>query len=251
MGKKRMPYLIGSIICFLLVSLAGSFPCLANAGQADGHVTVVDEAAVLMEEEADWLKSVALELAQKTDWNVIVATCQDADGNSAQKVCEKNFNQYTEGDDGISCLVDLDNREIYLATAGEAISYLDDKRINQILDEAYQAVADEDYAQCLYLMLLRAGEWYDLGTASVSGADNGLSLVKTIGGALGTLLVLFIVLVPVTSKRFRRRAAGRPGARRRRIYRNRTVNRSSAGRSRTTIHRGAGGRRFGGGGRKF
>ena len=81
MGKKRMPYLIGSIICFLLVSLAGSFPCLANAGQADGHVTVVDEAAVLMEEEADWLKSVALELDIIKECIVILGTCQFSDGN--------------------------------------------------------------------------------------------------------------------------------------------------------------------------
>lgn len=27
---------------------------------------------------------------------------------------------------GVSCLINMDNREIYLATAGEAISYLTD-----------------------------------------------------------------------------------------------------------------------------
>lgn len=141
MESKWINYFWCSVICMLLVGLTGSFPCFAETGQRNGNVTIVDEAAVLMEEEADWLKSVAMELSEKSGWNVIVASCQDAGGKTAQTVCEENFNRYTADENGISCLVDLDNHEIYLATAGEAISYLSDDRINRILDEAYQAAA--------------------------------------------------------------------------------------------------------------
>ena len=275
-----------SMLCmtgaFLLVLCADSgMNCAAEELTPEELVTVVDDAGVLMEEEIDWLKETAVEFADKSDWNIIVATCADAEGRSAQTVCEDYFNAYTKGDDGISCLLDLDNREIYLATAGEAQLYLNDARIDSVLDASYEAVADGDYSECLYLMLIKSSEAYDMGipeNAQIYDVDTGkttvykqLTLMEVLFALLAAVAVGGIVFGSIVGKyrlnwglyqydfhdsgsitldreedRFINQTVTR-----RHIPRNNGGSSSGGGGSRSTVHRGSGGRSFGGGGRKF
>ncbi len=279
-GKSNWKRILSGIGSFLIVFAAGAFGCMAEEKTPENLVTVADDASLLMEEEVDWLESVAAEFAEKSDWNIVVATCQDAGGKTAQTVCEDNFNTYTTGEDGISCLLDMDNREIYIATAGEAQLYLNDSRIDSVLDEAYKAVSDGDYCQCLYLMVLRSSEAYDLGipeNAQIYDEDTGKT---TVYRRLTVLEILFSVLAAAAvggilfgaiigkyhlkwgtyhydfhdsgsihlenqEDRFINQTVTR-----RHIPKN-NGSASSGGGSRSTVHTGSGGRSFGGGGRKF
>ncbi len=281
---------------------SGNLPEEETEAAGSGTARVLDDAGVLMEEEADWLKEVAEKLAQKSGWGVVLATCQDADGKTARTVCEEYFNEYGGGDDGVSCLVDLDNREIYIATAGEAIRCISDRRIEEILDSAYVAVSRQDYAQCLYLMTLGAKNAYEAEVSKKAGGDHiEVGLMDyyhplTDEELLGSFLVAFLVGVIVylvivgkyrLSMNFEKgdsfQASSsiklkverdqlvnqyvtktyippdppepdppRPAPPRREPYRA-TISRPSTNRSsnRSTTHTGAGGRTFGGGGRKF
>lgn len=276
LGKKHM--CTGMLLLLLMMFLLQSRLTYAAQDAEAYAVTVMDEASLLMEEEVDWLESEADKLAAKSGWNVIVATCTDAEGRSAQEVCEANFNSYTAGDDGISCLIDMDNREIYLATTGEAVLYLTDKRIDSILDEAYEAVSDEDYAQCLHLMLLRAGEVYDKGmpeNVSVYDEDTGktyvyhkLTIFEIIGAIIAAVAAGGIVAVVIIGKYrlkwgtyeydFHKFGSIQLEKEEDRFI-NQTVTRrhipqntgGSSGGGKSSVHSGSGGRSFGGGGRKF
>lgn len=160
------------------------------------EVVVADDAGLLMEEEVDWLEAVAGELAEKSDWNIVVATCENADGESVETVCQGYFNTYTGGDNGIGCLLDVDNREICIVTAGDAQRYLNDNRIESIADEAYEAVFDGDYSECLYLMVLRSGEAYDAGIpkdAESYDEDTGRVITRK------ELVILTVLLVFVAA----------------------------------------------------
>ena len=46
---------------------------------------------------------------------------------------------------GILFLIDMDNRQIYMATQGRAMNYYDDYRINKVLDNCYNHITDGDY----------------------------------------------------------------------------------------------------------
>lgn len=267
---------------FLLVFLAGAGNIAAEETSEDAAVTVADDAGLLMEEEADWLKSIAEELSQKSGWNVVVATCDDAGGKSAQTVCEDYFNEYTAGNNGISCLVDMDNREIYIATAGMAQYYLNDDTVDYILDEAYEAVSEEDYAQCLYLMVLRSSEAYDDGipdNATIYNVDTGETTVYrklTFWEFLTTFLLALIVggtIYGVIKAKYHLKWGTyeydfhKSGSIDLKTKEDRFVNQvvthrkipketpppasSGGGSNQTTVHNGSGGRSFGGGGRKF
>lgn len=114
-------------------------------------VTVTDDAGVLMEEEADWLHSIASELSGKTGWSVSAVTC---DGEPQLYVTAEN---------GILCLVNVNDGTVSFTADGKAEDYFDSGRIEEIIKEAEEPITEQDYTQSLYLMLLRAGEAYEAG----------------------------------------------------------------------------------------
>lgn len=282
-------YGVFAVTLLFALSMTFTVPVDVLATEAAPAAVMIDEASLLMEEERDWLKSEALALSEKSGWNVILSTCDDANGESAQYVCEDTFNTCTTGDDGVSCLIDMDNREIYIATAGEAQLYLTDDRIDDILDEAYEAVADGDYSECLYIMVYRISEYYDSGipqdveiydedTKEVFAYDETTGeLVKksrfslsdaliALGAAVLAFGIMFGVIVGkyklkwgTYSYDFRENGDLNLRNREDRFV-NQVVTRrhipkndgnSGGSGSRSSVHSGAGGRSFGGGGRKF
>lgn len=251
-GSKR----IGTFFLCVLLSaflFVEAIHCRAEETQEAGSVTVADDAKVLMEEEADWLKGVAEALAQKSGWNVVVATCSDTGGKNAQTVCEEYFNQYTEGDNGISCLVDLDNQELYLATAGDAQQYLNDSRLDQILEDAHTAAEKEDYTQALYLMLYESDQNFSKGIPEdTNTTDGGFRTNRAAGG------IVFLIAAAGgafwLNRLVKRQSGGRQVNHRRRQYRRPPNVAAGSGRKpagRSSVHTGAGGRKFGGRGKKF
>lgn len=277
--KNMKRYLLCGAMAFVLMMTV--YGVDSRAGENPPTVVVEDEAGLLMEEEVDWLETEAKKVADKSDWNMVIATCEDADGDSAQNVCQKFFNEFTHGENGISCLIDMDNREIEIATAGNAIWYLNDERIDEILDEAYEAVSKEDYAQCLYLMILRSGEMFDKGipkdayaydedTGKVIGhKERDLTVAEIIFAVLAALAAGVIVFVGILGKyrlkwgvyKYDFHESGsfslensedrfiNQTVTRRHIPTNNE--RSSKGGRKSSVSRGSDGRSFGGDGRKF
>ncbi len=58
-----------------------------------------------------------------------------------------DYNDFGIGDDnsGLLFLIDMDTREIYFTTTGDAISVYTDYRKNAILDKVFRYMSDEDY----------------------------------------------------------------------------------------------------------
>lgn len=129
---------------------------MQESEQMKDTVTVIDDAGVLMEEEADWIQSVAAELSKKTGWSVTAV------------VCEGDSQLYASVENGIRCIVDTKNSSVSFQANGKAKDYLDSSRIEAITEEAKEPIAEQDYTQSLYLMLLGADKDYDAGEVSHS-----------------------------------------------------------------------------------
>lgn len=158
MKKMRLAFFLG----FLLLFLAGTDPGRAAETEKE-MATVIDDAAVLMEEEADGIKEMAADLAADTGWTVVAATCGDAGGRSSREACGEYFASYAKGSDGIICFIDTDHQKMELVAMGAAKRYFSNWRIRSILREADEGFAKEDYNQCLFLMILGAREAYAQG----------------------------------------------------------------------------------------
>ena len=161
MRKIWKKYLAVLVLCIL----AGMGMCISFTENVLGAVpSVYDEAGLLTEDERVALMEQVTALCEKTGWDIFAVTTANAGGKSAMAYADDFYDARTEEDsDGVLALIDMDNREIYLSTCGDAIRYLEDTRIEAILDDAYYYVADGDYAGCLSAMIYGVEYYYDKG----------------------------------------------------------------------------------------
>ncbi len=287
MTKIRMRRLLVRVwcVCFLCCLFLTGTRGVSAQNAADstgslpetGHVT--DGAGLLTDaQRADLLEAVT-EAEQQTGWNLYAVTTLDAGGKSAQAYADDFFDASSDNESGVVLLIDMDNREIYISTAGEAIRYLTDRRIDTILDNAYGYVSDGDYANCFSEMLngvtrayeqgIPDGQYnYDVETGKISVYRSVTPLEAVI--AVLVALVAGIGVFAAIVGRYRLKFGGytydchRFGSvnitdekdvlvntvvTHRRIPKN--TGGSGGGGSRSSVHTGSSGARHGGGGRKF
>ncbi|MBO5525016.1 MAG: TPM domain-containing protein [Roseburia sp.] len=162
MRKRVRQWFLG--ISLLLLSLQVNGFSMGNAVFAAQKGNVYDEADLLTEQETDALAEKISALMETTGWNIYAVTTDDAGGKSAEAYADDFFDSHsTEQEDGVAALIDMDNREIYLSTCGEAIRYLTDERLDYILDDAYGEISEGNYAACLDAMIDGTAEYYEGG----------------------------------------------------------------------------------------
>ena len=272
------------VTALFLLSGTGRMQALASD---NSQLILEDQADLLSEsEETDILRQ-AQQIASKTKWDVRILTTDDTNGRSARDYAEDYYMDNYHSDDGFACLIDMDNREIYIATSGETIYYLTDDRREALLDNAYEYVSDGDYAGTFESMLTDMQKYYDQGVESDAytyNEDTGeyveykrpkqFTLFKTLLAALAGL-VGSLGMGGIVSKQYKQK--GKPvrysvrdnGSLSLAVKQDRLVNRfvttrhipkspppssgggGFSGGHQSSIHIGSGGHSFGGGGRKF
>lgn len=245
---------------------------------------VMDSAGLLDEDEVQALAEEIQRLRDATGWEVFAATTEDTEGQDARTYGELLFDVNCSSDDGILCLIDMEHREYVICTFGEAIPYVTDERRDRILDQAGEEISGGDYAGCLEAMVKGAGEAYEQGIPKDQYAydeDTG-EIVKYRAPRRITLLEGLVALIAAVAAggitaagilgRYRLKWGGYQYSCRengsvvletsrdnlvnqtvthRHIPRNPPKSSGGGSGSRSTVHRGAGGRVSGGGSRKF
>lgn len=253
---------------------------------------VYDYADLLTVEEEDALQKSAEFCKEQWNMNFLVVTTDDAEGKSSRAYADDFYDQRfpeESEEDGVLYLIDMDNREIYLFTSGEAIRYLTDSRIDRILDDAYECVAAEDYYGTFAAFFLGTDEYLNQGipkdqyhydietgetddyydsyekTARITGFELLIALAAATAAALGTCGFIkgkyqlkfedFHYDAYTDSEVLLNTKEDRlinSFVTHRKIPRNNGTTRSSeGGGGRSSVHRASSGRSHGGGGRKF
>lgn len=152
--KNSMVLVCLALLCSLLLCGFGSYK--------EGDQRVFDEADLLFDTEEQELQKEIEARIDKLSMDIIVVTIDDAYGKSAMAYADDYYDEHGFGygdsyGPGILFLIDMDNREIYLSTAGQAISQFTDGEIDQMLDEIYYWMAE--------------GRWYDACMEFVEQVD--------------------------------------------------------------------------------
>lgn len=278
MEKKLLRKILGIVLVLTAVFVCFLFPARTFAETQQ----VYDEAAMLSENEISVLSEEVGRLEDKTGWDLLLLTVDDAFVSSSQEYAEDQFMQLADSNDGAALLLDMYNRQIYIATSGEAITYLTDARIDTILDDAYEYASDEDYGQMFQIMISDISKYYDEGIVKGHGtynSDTGEYVVdgqeKERGLTGGNIVVAIIaggiacaVFCVIITGRYRLKFNTYKyspyehghvevhGRQDRLIHKHVTTRRipknppPNSGNT-STVHSGSGGNTFGGGGRSF
>lgn len=269
-GWLQRAALMVILVLALLIPAGGAYAAQQTAGNAGG---IFDGADLLTDSEEQALLQKLTKYSEKYEADIAIVTTADAGGQTAQAYADayaEKLGQSMTADEypGILFLIDMDNREIYIATQGKAIGWYDEKRIDKILDNCYDHIIDGEYkATC---------DAFLKGVRDYMGREAGRSARMDIFGVLIRLVIALAVGAAATFAMVHRRggsvttsaatyfnaAQSHLDGREDRFI-NRTVTRRhipkpqnnggghGGGSSGGSFHMSSGGGAHGGGGRKF
>ena len=110
MTKRREQWLLwlaGIVVCLML-----------SVGAAVSARQVYDDAGLFSDSEISELTAAANVAEEETGWDLMLLTVNDNSVGSTQSYAEEKFNEYTEKDNGIAFVLDMNARLFYIATGG-------------------------------------------------------------------------------------------------------------------------------------
>ena len=269
--------LIGVILC-MVMSMSIGLSAYAMGRQ------VYDDAGLFSEEEVTELTKAVDEAESETGWDLMLLTVDDASVVSTQDYAEEKLNEYAESDNGIAYVLDMNARVFYIATAGETYEYIVDTRLNKMLDHATEYAGSGDYKQAMLAMLEDTITYYQDGkpdnlaiydedkgiyyqngeNSSAPHLSRGELLIAVLAGAAACLVFCLFITGKYRLKfgryHYNAREHGTVNLHRnedhfvRQFVTRRKIPKDdppAKGGGTSSVHQGAGGRTFGGGGRGF
>lgn len=237
----------------LAINLAGN-----SADGLSGNIQLIDQAGLLTEAEAEDVEDMIEKLEDKTGWDVMAVTTEDAEGMTATYYAESWLDGHMTGDDGIIYLIDMENREIVVSGTGDAKICLTDAHKKSILDVGYNKVSSEEYGEGFEAMIKKTSKY---AYRQITIVEVLIALVVaivlggiTVGGIIGSYCLKF------RGYKYPIEKNGSVNLRRKEdIFVNQFVTHrhipksegSGSGGGGTTTHAGAGGRTYSSGSRKF
>lgn len=260
-------------IVIAVIGIFGVFGAFAQtAAASEAYPGVYDDAELLSDEEEAELSSKIQEIEAEKSYHVLVVTTEDTLGKETAAYADDFFEEHN-GDgvtgSGILFLIDMQNRQIYISTSGEAvIRAYTDKKIDKMLDRIFEKVADGNYYKACDVFLEDVSSYVPKEVAEEKGVEEegesgGISIWALL---LGSIIIGRIIVFFMTLNRGGKVVAGvndyfAAGAAQEVIHRDQFVNRMVTRRKiekdddddgpLSSIHQSASGTNHGGGGRSF
>ena len=181
------------IVMFVLVFSGLVLPASASESTrtAGSYITgIYDAANLLSESDEASLLSTMNKYSKKYETDIAIVTTSNAKGMTAMQYADNyaesiGMSMAESGPAGILFLIDMDNREIYISTSGQAIQYYSTERIDSILNDCYYKVVDGNYAGTCQMFLKGVRDY--MGRDLSKGARMGLMgvLIRLIGSLAG------------------------------------------------------------------
>lgn len=202
---KKIAIVLTLIFCFSLNGFA-----YQNA--------VFDDADLFSASEEEQIIDELLEFSDLTDYSLAVATTDDAQGKSSMVYADDYLDELIDNngwqESSMLILIDMDNREIYVSTAGDCVSWYDSSLVDDIINNGYDDLSNGFYASAVismidYATLINPSDYdsdnnyvdyyeyeyeYDYGYSSepVSESNNFLiyALIGLAAGGISVFLVM-------------------------------------------------------------
>jgi len=200
MKKSLIKYVAGAFLAFMLMFM---LPLSVSAKSAG----IDDKADLLTDSEEQELEQIQQKLADKTGWNIVVVVSDGHGSKSAMSFTDDLYDEtFGINTDGIAFLYDMNDR--YLSTSGIAINYLNDSRIEYILDEVDEYYYNKDDYGALKAFYSDIEYFYDQGIRSdnyvYEGEYSGGEVISTkvstqvfigfVAGIIAALIGISIVI---------------------------------------------------------
>lgn len=147
----------------------------------DASEKIYDFADLFTAEEEVSLYNKTIDFINETGFDLAIVTTNQNQKETAMEYADDfyDYNNFTKN--GILFLIDMDTREYYFSTTGEAIFYFDDYRTESILDILYYDIVSSNYNEAANSFISEAQKYYNTGiiTSKYTIDSNGKIVRKT------------------------------------------------------------------------
>jgi uncharacterized protein len=133
-------------------------------GASDSSQRIYDYANLLTETEIEELENLALEHSGIREVDFLFLTTNDTDDKGVVTYMGEFFDQWadeTSQENGVLFTIDMENRKVFLAGFGTGETYLDDERIEMVLDQITPHIVDGNYGEAFRDTVVTASEYME------------------------------------------------------------------------------------------
>ena len=185
MKRRQICVVLCLVLTFVLIlpSAAASLP------------RIVDHANLLTEEEVQLLEDASREFRDMYGLDAVILTVEGLKGQSITDFADDYYdrNGYGMGSEysGLILVVDMDSRQLYISTCGEAIERLNDRELDEIIDNISGELSVGNYYDAfqLFFGFTAVSLDYDPGPIKEEGPAVNWLVSILIGGAAAGIAV--------------------------------------------------------------
>lgn len=177
----------------------------ANTPVVDATKKIYDYANLITKDEEEVLYNKVQEFINKYDMDMAIVTINSNPKSSSMAYADDfyDYNNFGKGTNktGLLFLIDMQNRNIWISTTGDAINIYTDSRINTILDYTYDKISNEDYNGCAEQFIEKASYFANKG---LTGGSKVVTVPKMICNSLifaGLVTIVFICIGLATHRK--------------------------------------------------
>lgn len=194
------------IISRIVIIFMTIFICVQLGTKVNAQLKrVVDNAALFSSDEIASLESKIQNISSKYEMDIVIVTTDDVNGKSSRDFADDFFDYEGYGlgveKSGILMLINMEDREVYLSTAGKGENYFTDNRIESILDDVYYHLSDGDYFEGAEAFLSRTEGFLESGIPSnqytVDENGNKIETREDIAARIGMSILIALVVSSV------------------------------------------------------
>ena len=157
---------------------------------------IYDFAELLTEEEEKQLYDKVKEFIANTNLDLAIVTINTNVKDSTQEYADDFYDYNDFSIDGLAFVIDMQNRIFYISTAGKAMLYYDDYRIEYILSALDQEMYNHEYFYACNTLISQLTEYYNHGFSD--NADKYVVIGTQIYRKTPYLLLSIIAVVSAT-----------------------------------------------------
>lgn len=176
-----------------------------NTPVVDATKKIYDYANLITKDEEEALYNKVQEFINKYDMDMAIVTINSNPKSSSMAYADDfyDYNNFGKGTNktGLLFLIDMQNRNMWISTTGDAINIYTDSRINTILDYTYDKISNEDYNGCAEQFIDKASYFANKG---LTGGSKVLTVPKMICNSLifaGIVTIVFICIGLATHRK--------------------------------------------------
>ena len=177
----------------------------ANTPVIDATKKIYDYANLITKDEEEVLYNKVQEFINKYDMDMAIVTINSNPKSSSMAYADDfyDYNNFGKGTNktGLLFLIDMQNRNMWISTTGDAINIYTDSRINTILDYTYDKISNEDYNGCAEQFIDKASYFANKG---LTGGSKVVTVPKMICNSLifaGLVTIVFICIGLATHRK--------------------------------------------------